>query len=80
MSQEAIIINTALLISVILFAIRLGKYQKRLIAVEKKIGIKPEEEIEAEENLKKIGSRLLKEGLKNPYRKKKDKPEVKSHE
>ena len=80
MTQEAGLLNIALLISVILFAIRLGKYQKRLIAVEKKLGIKPEEEIEAEENIKTLGKRVLKEGLKNPYKKPKKSLEVKNDE
>ena len=80
MTQEASILNVALLISVILFAIRLGKYQKRLIAVEKRLGIKPEEEIEAEEDLKTIVKRVKKEGLKNPYKKPKTKSEVKGNE
>ena len=80
MSQEASILNVALLISVILFAIRLGKYQKRLIAVEKRLGIKPEEEIEAEEDLKTIVKRVKKEGFKNPYKKPKTTSGVKKDE
>ena len=80
MSHEASILNVALLISVILFAIRLGKYQKRLIAVEKRLGIKPEEEIEAEEDLRTLGKKVMKEGLKNPYKKTKTKKAVKTDE
>ena len=80
MTQEAGLLNIALLISVILFAIRLGKYQKRLIAVERKLGIKPEEEIESQENFKTLGKRVLKEGLKNPYKKPKKPLEVKNDE